>query len=69
MADIKVLDPKDYKKLGGHRPQDIEDIVVHELVHCLLPDIEDSLVEEQAVVRLSRALVNERRNKVDDKKD
>lgn len=61
LADIKVLDPKEYHKTDDDRPQDIEDTVVHELLHCLFPELEDNVQIEQAIVRLSRALLREHR--------
>lgn len=68
-ASIRVLDPVDYRHdldLMG-LPQDMEEDLVHELLHVVLAgwapphDTPEHTAQEQAIIALSKALVNLRR--------
>jgi len=60
-AEIKVLDPRDYKMSYEDTLKDLELTVVHELVHLQLSSLPRSeasrSAEEKAVNRISEALV------------
>ncbi|MCL5745077.1 MAG: hypothetical protein M1541_14320, partial [Acidobacteria bacterium] len=60
-ADIKVLDPRDYKTSYADTLNDLELTIVHELCHLQLSSLPRSeasrSAEEKAVNRLSEALV------------
>jgi hypothetical protein len=63
-ADIELLDPYCY----GPRENDIEVTLVHELLHIHFAPFEyekadspEGIAQERAIIRISRALVHERR--------
>lgn len=68
-AEISLMDPIDFEESDGERERDMEDSLVHELLHCVLKDCRidtrDSnrkltaagIAEERAIDALAGALV------------
>ncbi|MBD2771150.1 hypothetical protein [Iningainema tapete] len=67
IADIKLIKPEDYP-CDSMRPQDMEETLVHELLHLhfaplgIENDTPEQLAEEQAINALAKALIQFKRS-------
>lgn len=65
-ARISILCDEDYKNLGPLLPDDMEQCLVHEILHCHFAPMDDDkyyMPIEQAIESISKALVEESRSK------